>query len=310
MMDMIQEANQSHKPSKYEKTAIIQIHEWKHPNLGWFGQAMELINWPLNKAGELITEVPGVDWVIEKSIGGMINLLNDFAQWSVSPQAIYKEYHKAGFKHVKKPQDIFSLDLEDIDKTIGWLGMMYKSMAVVEGGAAGYIGVAGIPADVIALISLNLRAIGEYATYCGFDISSQEERLFALNVLGLASSPTDAAKQVAMAQLVRIARDVARKKTWEELEQHVFVTIVQAIARSIGIRLTKAKLAQVIPVTGAVIGGGFNVYYTTKVCDAAFFLYRERLLAHKYGPDIIEATVNPSDDFNPDYSDDSDYSDE
>ena len=43
---------------------------------------------------------------------------------------------------------------------------------------------------------LNLRAIGEYATYYGFDIGRQEERLFALNVLGLASSPSDAAKAV------------------------------------------------------------------------------------------------------------------
>ncbi len=27
------------------------------------------------------------------------------------------------------------------------------------------------------------------------------------------------------------------------------------------------------------------------MCDAAFFLYRERFLAEKYGPDIIEETV-------------------
>jgi len=55
---------------------------------------------------------------------------------------------------------------------------------------------------------MNLRAIGEYATYYGFDIHKQEERLFAMNVLGLASSPTDASKALAMAQLVRIRTDV------------------------------------------------------------------------------------------------------
>ena len=128
--------------------------------------------------------------------------------------------------------------------------------------------------------------------------------MFALNILGLASSPNDAAKQVAMAQLVRIAKDVAKKKAWQDLEKHSFVTIIKTIASSLGIRLTKAKLAQVVPVTGAVVGGSFNAYYTNKICDAAFYLYRERFLAEKYGENIIEETVDPADDFEPDFDDD------
>jgi hypothetical protein len=39
--------------------------------------------------------------------------------------------------------------------------------------------------------------------------------------------------------------------------------------------------------TGAFVGGGFNAYYTSKVCDAAFFLYRERWLIEKYGAEVI-----------------------
>jgi hypothetical protein len=148
---------------------------------------------------------------------------------------------------------------------------------------------------------LNLRAIGEYATYYGFNVNSQEERLFAMNVLGLASSPTDASKGLAMAQLVRIAQDVAKKRTWKELEKHAFVQVFQQIAKAIGIRLTKAKLSQVIPVAGAAVGGGFNAYFTSKVCEAAYYLYRERFLAHKYGADVIEVTVEPAQDIDPGY---------
>ena len=83
------------------------------------------------------------------------------------------------------------------------------------------------------------------------------------------------------------------------MEKHVFVQIVQQIAKALSIRLTKAKLAQIIPVAGAAIGGGFNADYTSEVCEAAYFLYRERFLARKYGEDIIEATVAPAadDDF-------------
>jgi hypothetical protein len=287
--------------TEYEKSAVASIHEWKNPQIGWFGKAMEIVNWPIEKAGDLITEVPGVDWVIEKAIGGLVSLLNDFAHWTVRPDAIYEEYQKAGFEHIKTSRDIFTLDLEDADRVNGWLGAKYKTLASAEGAGAGYVGLPGIPPDIIALITLNQRAIGEYATYYGFDISSQRERLFALNILGLASSPNDAAKQVAMAQLVRIAQDVAKKKVWRDLEKHSFVKIIQIIARSLGIRLTKAKLAQVIPVTGAVVGAGFNAYYTDKVCDAAFYLYRERFLAEKYGENIIEETVKPAESFEPDY---------
>lgn len=290
--------------SEYEGSTVTSIHEWKNPQIGWFGKAMEIINWPLEKAGDFITDVPGVNWVIEKAIGGLVSLLNDLAHWTVRPEAIYEEYRKSGFEHIKTPRDIFLLDLEEADRVNGWLGAKYKTLATAEGAGAGYVGLPGIPPDIIALITLNLRAIGEYATYYGFDISSQQERLFALNILGLASSPNDAAKQVAMAQLVRIAKDVAKKKVWKDLEKNTFVRIIQIIARSLGIRLTKAKLAQIVPVAGAVVGAGFNAYYTDKVCDAAFNLYRERFLAEKYGPDVIEATVKPADSYEPDFDDD------
>ena len=94
-----------------------------------------------------------------------------------------------------------------------------------------------------------------------------------------------------------------KKKVLKELVSHYFVRIIQIIARSLGIRLTNAKLAQIVPVTGALVGGGFNAYYTRNVCDAAFYLYRERFLAEKYGENIIEVTVKPADNFEPDLDD-------
>jgi hypothetical protein len=154
---------------------------------------------------------------------------------------------------------------------------------------------------------MNLRAIGEYATYYGFDIHRQEERLFAMNVLGLASSPNDASKGLAMAQLVRIAQDVAKKRSWKELEKHAFVQVIQQIAKALGVRLTKAKLAQIVPISGAVIGGGFNAYFTSKVCDAAYYLYRERFLAAKYGADVIEVTVKPATKVDPEYPEEDEH---
>lgn len=290
--------------SAYERRALEQIHEWKTPNLTWFGKAMQLISWPLDEAGDFIMKTPGLGDAIKKAIGGIVSVSNDVAQWSVRPEAIYKEFRTAGHDIYERP-DIFSLDLEDIDKVVGWLAAKYKGLALGEGAATGAAGAPGIAVDIPALVTLNLRAVGEYATYYGFDVSLQQERLFAMNVLGLASSPEDAAKATAMAQLVRIAQDVAKKKTWKALEGHAFVQIIQQISKALGIRLTKAKLAQTVPVVGAGVGGGFNVYYTAKVCDAAYYLYRERFLAEKYGADTIEVTVEPAEGPDPGYEEQS-----
>lgn len=287
-------------PSDYEQKEIISIHQWKNPKLTWFDKAMEIANWPIDKAGDLVMETPGVGWVIEKSATGLVGALNDFAQWSVRPDAIFEEFRDCGHSGVTKHKEVSGLDLEAVDKVIGFLGAKYKSLALTEGALTGTAGLPGIPADVVALILMNLRAIGEYATYCGFDMASQQERLFALNILGLASSPTDASKTVAMTQLVKIAKDVALNRPWKQLEKHAFVQIIQKIAESLGIRLTKAKLAQIVPVSGAVVGGGFNAYFTAKVCDAAYYLYRERFLATKYGPDIIDETVGATSGFGSD----------
>lgn len=293
------------KTSRYEKHAIREIHEWKNPEIGWFGNAMKVLNWPIDKAGDLVLSTPGVGDVIRSSIKGITGVCNDVAQWSVRPEAIYSEFRGDGHNSITKAAHIFSLDLEQVDKVVGFLAAKYKGIALTEGAALGLAGLPGIPVDIVALISLALRAVGEYATYYGFDVSMQQERLFAMNVLGLASSPTDSSKSLAMAQLVRIAQDVAQKQTWKQLEQHAFVQVIQQISKTLGIRLTKGKLAQVLPVSGSVVGGGFNAYFTSKVCDAAYYLYRERFLAEKYGVGVIEVTVKPATEIDPHYPEES-----
>ncbi len=296
------------KRSEYEERAHRQIQEWKHPTQSWFDRATAVVSWPLDKAGDVLMNTPGLGPAIQKAFSGIAGIINDGSQWSVRPVAILEEYRRFGYDDVGSLGDIYRLDLSSVDRAIGWLDTKYEGIALVEGAVAGGTSVltpvtalAAIPADVAALLAINLRAVGEYATYCGFDVCLPEERLFALNVLALASSPSDSSKQIALAQLVRIARDTALKKTWHDLEKRAGVAAVQRIAQALSIRLTKAKLAQVVPVAGAVIGGGFNAYYTDKVCKAAFYLYRERFLAEKYGVDEIEVTVEPAATLEPEY---------
>ena len=288
--------------SDYEKRALEQIHTWKNPRQTWFDTAMQYVNKPLVLAGQAVDKIPGFTEACSKAMQGIVGLVNDASQWSVRPNAILAELSTVSGQQITRLDQVRLLDLQHIDKAIGWLDSKYEGVALVEGAVAGgtatinpAVALAAIPTDIAALLAMNLRAIGEYGTYCGFDMSTQEERLFSLNILAYASSSTDRSKQVALAHLVRIAQDVARKKTWEHLEKSVFVQAVKSIATALGIRLTKAKLANTIPLAGAAISGGFNAYYTDRVCKAAFYLYRERLLADKEGENVIEETVAPAD---------------
>ena len=254
--------------SDYERRTREQIHNWKNPEQGWFGQTMRQIGWPVDRLGSLLqnaTDAAGLSDVISKALAGLVKVLTDAAAWAVRTEAVYAEFRNADHD-VRQPADLFALDLEQVDKVVGWLDAKYTGIAFTEGAAAGAVGVPGLVADIPALVALNLRAIAEYATYYGFDVASQRERLFAMHVLGLASSPSDAAKTPVMANLARIAADAAKKKAWDVLEEKAFVQLIQQIAKALGIRLTKAKLAQAVPIIGAACGGRFQrVLYGTSL---------------------------------------------
>lgn len=266
--------------SPYERKALVSIEEWKNPTPSFFSRAISYVDKPLDFVGELVLKTPWLGDVLQKSVRGVLSVANDAAQYTVRSKAIIAEFSAAGHQ-VSTLRDIRSLDLEDVDAMVGWLSAKYKALAAAEGAGTGLIGAPGIAIDVPALLSINFRAIGEFATYYGFEIGRQEERIFALAILHYAASPKDASKGLLMAEVAKVTKQVASKKTWETLNQSALVKIIEAIATKIGIKLTKGKLGQTIPFVGAGVGGSFNAYFTEKVCEAAYYYYRERFIKNK-----------------------------
>src|SRR5688572_8530322 len=138
----------------YERKCLAEIYAWKNPELGWFGQTMRVVNWPLSKAGDLVMATPGLGHAIKGAVQGIVGVANDVAQWTVRPNAIYAEYREAGHD-VHCAVDIATVRLEHIDRTIGWLGGKYKGVALVEGASTGAAGLVGLLADIPALVTLN-----------------------------------------------------------------------------------------------------------------------------------------------------------
>ena len=271
-----------HHLSDYESQALDAIRTWRYPDDSWFARASHTLQAGINSISNQVRRVPGVDWTIDNIVSGLVTLTNELSQDLVWRDSIFGSFRKAGYENVQSLSDIQFLDLEAIDTACKNLKLKYNSLAAVEGAATGAAGAIGILPDIIALLALNLRAAGEYATYCGFDITTPAERLYALYIMDAASKPKEQIPYSIPKHLPHSSKILARKKTLNTVEQFAVSGTVKRIAKSIALGITRGKLAQLMPVAGAVMASGFNSLYTNNVCTTAYFLYRERFLQQKY----------------------------
>lgn len=255
--------------SPYETQALEEIRRWRNPPRAWHADYTEPIGRTWRDVTDLVHRVPGFDWTLEHVVAGLLDLVNEITQDSVFDAPVRSAYASQGIQF-ESLASVHTLDLEDVDRAMQSLPDTYIALATAEGAATGLAGAAGVVPDILSLVAITLRAAGETATYCGFDVTRPEERLEVLRVLDSVASSGDARKQVIMTPTTRTASRLARQQTSQLLEQ-------------IGLKLTEKKLAQFIPLAGAVVGGGLNYLYTRNVCTTARHHYRERFLNRKYG---------------------------
>ncbi|MBF0502904.1 MAG: EcsC family protein [Candidatus Riflebacteria bacterium] len=273
------------EPSMYEKKALVEIERYLKPQTGIFSKIGNMISIPLEKVFELVEKIPGYETVIMKSVRGILELLNDASLWSVNSSSIHAYIRRHGIPDFDSCIR-FRHDLELLDGHIGSLNLKYAVATAAEGGGAGLAGAVGIPVDAAAMFSMNMRAIGEYATYYGYNIEQPVERLFALNVLQFASSPGSVANYQALLELDKLYHKIRLLTRWSTLDTSLIVVAIKKVAQLVGVRLTKAKLAQIVPVIASLIGAGFNGHFTNRACTAAYQLYRRRFLCDKYQLDL------------------------
>ena len=276
------------KPSPYEKKALDEIHAWRNPEKTTLGWLTGKVSGAMQLVSDQVRRVPGIDWTIENVISGLFTIINEIAQDMVWRDAIYEEFRDAGHSQVFSWKDLRALKLEDIDQRVNGLATKYGSLAVVEGAATGLAGASGILPDIVALVALNLRAAGEYATYYGFDLDLEVERVFALQILEAASQSRVDGIDSGRQDPDPVSNRVARQKTLRTVRSVAIGGAATPLVRSLATRLARVKLAQLLPIASAVVAGGFNGHYTNTVCESAFYLYRERFLTEKYGEEFIQ----------------------
>ena len=252
-------------------------------------------------------KVPGheqADWVLEKAFDGGMALTFRPALRTVRPDSVVR---RVSTRHssVKKLSDLRGLSLEECDTLrrsgLGWaIGSAAEGAAssivvtgaevsaAVSGGVTAGVAIGAIAADVAATMAVMGRSIGVVASTYGYDVGLPDEELFALGVMSLASASTLSGKTAAMASLSRLTQQMMRRAAWTQLRRHWLVNAIEHSYKALGFTLTKKKLAQAVPVAGAVLNAGVNAGLVNRTFRRAEAAYRLRFLSEKYDIDPAE----------------------
>ncbi|MBB5516772.1 hypothetical protein FHS89_002814 [Rubricella aquisinus] len=146
-----------------------------------------------------------------------------------------------------------------------------------SGAGAGWFGGAGMAVDIPATMTLAARNVRATGMAYGFAANTDDERMFRLTVLELATTSATEARAGAISRINQMARGIGGTVAKEGLDW-VVDKAVERIARQLGTDLAQRKAAQIIPIAGAVLGAGINASFQTDVSRAARYAYRQRWL--------------------------------
>lgn len=264
----------------YEAKVREDIEAWKNPDKSVLDKALSVINKPIVEAGDALMNMPQFGDALTKATEQSITALSDAANWTLNTQDVIDAYQNesdiAG-SSITTFSDIERLPIAVVDKQVELFKSKYVALTSAQGVTTGVAGWVGIPADVVGLITANLRAIGEYATYYGFDINNKGEQLFAMSLLAVATSASAEERKAALDNTDAMVKD-PQTQAFNQVNEEVMSRVVRQTATKVATNMVKTKAAQIIPAVGAVVAGGVNASYTASVCEAAHQCYRERFL--------------------------------
>lgn len=219
---------------------------------------------------------------------------------TLSPTRVVRAHQRRNHP-VHRLSDLAGLDLELIDRVRpDRIDLAYAFAGAISGAATGAtLTIGGVGAGASAGASLAMagaavlgdaawvtavsaRAVAHVALYYGCDPNDTQEKLFAGAVLNWGSAGTVAAKQAAWADVSTLTQMLVRGAPWEKLNQTVTARIVEAFAKQMNLRVTKASLGKWVPFAGVVAGVSLNSMMLTASVDAAQLAYRRRWFLEKY----------------------------
>lgn len=175
------------------------------------------------------------------------------------------------------------LSLEEREKLVQERIDFYKKTAATEGGITGMGGLLMGLADFPILLSLKLKLLYDIATIYGYDLDDFTERLYLLNIFQLAFSSQQHRNKI-----------FGEMEHWREKAQHLPKDIHEfdwrTFQQEYRDHIDLAKMAQLIPVVGALVGFVVNYNLIVRLGEYAMNSYRMRLVEEN--PQLMSAYIN------------------
>lgn len=170
----------------------------------------------------------------------------------------------------QKPATIASLQQteEAVTKRI----KTYRTTAAAEGGITGAGGILLGLADFPILIGIKIKMLFDIAALYGFDVKDYKERVYILHIFELAFSSQEHRREV----YLKIANwDVQKQSLPQDIHAFDWRNFQQEYRDYIDL----AKMAQLVPGIGAVVGVVANYGLINQLGKTAMNAYRMRLFA-------------------------------
>lgn len=290
----------------YEQRARAEIVAWQDDRGGVVAQAFGKVRGALAPAGKAVGKavawaVPGaVQRTVEHAVLGALEAMKDVAFWTYRDADVVRVARDEGAQ-AETVGGLAGEDLDVLDRTARRFFLGNKITAMLEGAGCGLGGWAFAAADIPALFTVSFRAVQQIGTSYGFDMRDPEMIHVVMRVFSAGSAVSPEIKAAALFDMHVAAMGLAKgwtyKQVAEKTQSGVAVAALkratEGLPREIQKHVTKAKLAQAIPIVGAGVGGFFNYRFLSGVCSSAYMLFRELYLARKYGDDGLD-TPDPT----------------
>lgn len=173
-----------------------------------------------------------------------------------------------GTKYVTKPP-LKNLSLRDREKLVAKRAKFYKTTATIEGAATGAGGFVLGLADFPILLSIKMKFLYEVASIYGYDVDYYTERLYILHIFELAFSSQSHVNKV-----------FHRMENWDDyvdtLPHDINDFNWRDFQQEYRDYLDIAKLLQLLPGIGAVVGSYVNRKLLNRLTETAINSYRMR----------------------------------
>jgi uncharacterized protein (DUF697 family) len=262
-------------PDIYERGQLQEIRAWKDRAPSIVGQAVGYVFKPLG-------------WVIGKvvpptAIEGTLRGADWAARQTLSEHRVLREAGVHSFDDLKR------LELEALDALARSFHRWAVGYAVVEGGAAGAVGLPGIAIDIPAFVALALRTVRGIGACYGYVSDLATEREFVLGILSAAGANSMAEKtsallflrQLQVTLLQKTFKAMGVKAAEQVMGREAAIIAIRNLARQLGVNLTKRKMLQAIPAVGGIIGAAVNGTFIDDIAWAARRTYQERWLTDR-----------------------------